>query len=540
MDKDLKNWLLPNDAKKILNQRFKQLKEKVILEVFTKEGANDQFNKLTTLFTKELTKLSNKIIVNFHKIGDDFSKKHSVTRSPTVLFNPELYNIRYTGAPFGEESRSFIDTIIMVSQRKSYLSKESKKILSKLDESRHIQVFVTLSCPYCPGQVLNAFKAAIESPDLVSAEAVDSMENPDLAEKYGVGAVPHTIINDKTISLGFEPEVRFVKELATLQPAEELSKEIKPSEEQIEVDVIIVGGGPAGLTAGIYAARSGLKTVILEKAMVGGQVSITPMVENWPGFRNIPGKQLMDMINSHVRNYVSVLEGQEVVEIKVGKKVEAITTSSHFVGKTLILATGTSHRKLNIPGEDRLYGHGVSYCATCDGYFYKDKPVVVIGGGNTAMTDALYLKNLGAKVTILVRGSEFKGDQPLKESIEREEISVLWNTEVIEISGDKNVTGVTVKSIRDEKVKELKNNAVFVAIGETPNNQLASQIGLELDEQGYVKIDRSGRTNIPRVYGAGDITGGVRQIVTAVGEGASAASSAFEDISSPYWIPKQK
>lgn len=540
MDKDLKNWSLPDDAKKILNERFKQLKENVILEVFTKDGENDQFNTLTTLFAKELSKLSNKIIVNFHKIGDDFSKKHSVTRSPTVLFNPETYRIRYIGAPFGEESRSFIDTIIMISQRNSYLSKESKKTLSKLDKPRNVQVFVTLSCPYCPGQVLNAFKAAIERPDLISAEAVDSMENPDLAQKYDVGAVPHTIINGKTISLGFEPEVRFISELVTLKPAEELAKKIQPSEEQIEVDVIIVGGGPAGLTAGIYAARSGLKTVILEKAMVGGQVSITPMVENWPGFRSIPGKQLMYMINSQVRDYVSVLEGQEVVEIKIGKQVEAISTDGHFVGKTLILATGTSHRKLNIPGEDRLYGHGVSYCATCDGYFYKDKPVVVIGGGNTAMTDALYLKNLGAKVTVLVRGSDFKGDQPLKQSIEREDIQVLWNTEVVKISGDKNVTGITFKSIKDKKEKELKTDAVFVAIGEVPNNQLASLIGLRLDEHGYVKIDRSGRTNIPRVYGAGDITGGVRQIVTAVGEGASAASSAFEDISSPYWVPKQK
>jgi thioredoxin reductase (NADPH) len=427
----------------------------------------------------------------------------------------------------------------MVSQRKSFLSKESKEMLSQLKEKRHVQVFVTLSCPYCPGQVLNAFKAAIERPDLVSAEAVDSMENVDLAQIYNVGAVPHTIINDQSISHGFEPEQRFVAELVTLKPAEDLMSEIQAGGEHVHVDVIIIGGGPAGLTAGIYAARSGLNTVILEKAMVGGQVSITPMVENWPGFRNIPGKQLMDMINAQVRDYVPVLEGQEVVEIKVGKHVEAIASGGHFVSQALILATGTSHRHLGVAGEEKLYGHGVSYCATCDGYFYKNKPVVVIGGGNTAMTDALYLKNLGAKVTILARGSEFKGEQPLKDSVGREKIPVLWNTEVTEIKGDIQVTSVKVKNKKDGKEKELKANAVFVAIGEVPNNQLASQIGLKLDEYGYVIIDRYGRTNIPRVYGAGDITGGVRQIVTAVGEGASAASSAFEDISHPYWLPKK-
>jgi thioredoxin reductase (NADPH) len=512
----------------------------VVLEVFTKDGVNDQFNTLIMLFVKELSKLSDKINVNLHKVGDESSKKYAVTRSPTVLFNPENYSIRYTGAPFGEESRSFIDTIIMVSQRKSFLTKESKKILSQLKEPRHVLVFVTLSCPYCPGQVLNSFKAAIERPDLISAEAVDSMENTDLAQKYYVGAVPHTIINDQSISHGFEPEVRFIAEIVTLKPAEDLIKEFEPSGEVIEVDLIIVGGGPVGLTAGIYAARSGLKTVILEKAMVGGQVSITPMVENWPGFRNIPGKQLMEMINAQVRSYVPVLEGQEVDEIKVGKHVEAISTGGHFVGKAVILATGTSHRHLGVVGEEKFYGHGVTYCATCDDYFYKNKPVVVVGGGNTAMTDALYLKNLGAKVTILIRGSEFKGEQPLKESIEREKISVLWNTEVVEILGDQQVTGIKIKNMKDGKIKKLKADAVFVAIGEVPNNQLASQIGLKLDDYGYIIIDRLGRTNIPRVYGAGDITGGVRQIVTAVGEGATAASSAFEDISHPYWITNKK
>ena len=149
MNDSLKNWSLPDDAKKILRERFKQLKEKVLLEVFTKDGVNDQFNNLITLFAKELSKLSDKIIVDLHKVGDEFSKKYAVTRSPTVLFNPENYSIRYTGAPFGEESRSFIDAIIMISRRESFLSKESKKTLSKLKESRDVKVFVTLSCPYC-------------------------------------------------------------------------------------------------------------------------------------------------------------------------------------------------------------------------------------------------------------------------------------------------------------------------------------------------------------------------------------------------------
>ena len=539
MGDDIKNWSLPDDSKEVLRERFKQLKEKVVLEVFTKDGLNDEFNLLTTRFTQEIGKISDKIIVQFHKIGDDSSKKHSVSRSPTILLHPDKYNIRFIGAPFGNEGISFIEAILMISQRNSFLLKESKEILAQLKEKRQIRVFVTLSCPYCPGQVINAIKATIERPDFVSVEAIDTMENIDLVQQYNVGAVPHTIINEKTISHGFEPEIRFITELVTMEPAEELIKKLQSNGELIEVDVIIIGGGPAGLTAGIYSARSGLRTVILEKSIIGGQVSITPTVENWPGFRAIPGKQLMDMITLQVKDYVPIFEGQEVMEIKVGKYIEAITIQSHYIGKALILATGTSHRHLGVTGEDRLYGHGVSYCATCDGYLFKEKQVVIIGGGNTAMTDALYLKNLGAKVTLLVRGSELKGEQPLKDSLEHEKIPVIWDVEVIEILGEKEVTGIKLKNIKDGKEKELNTNAVFVAIGEIPNNQLASQIGLNLDQYGYVKIDRMNRTNIPRIYAAGDITGGVRQIVTAVGGGATAATSTFEDISQPYWLPKK-
>jgi thioredoxin reductase (NADPH) len=536
--KEKDQWLIPKDSREQLKEQFKLLKEKVILEIFSKKGENEPYNELAIRFATDLSRLADKIELRQNKIGDARAKKYDVTRSPTVLINPEQYHIRYSGAPAGEEGVSFLQAIMLVSLRESGLSKTSKEMLSRLKDKRHVQVYITPDCPYCPGQVINAFKAAIERPHLISSECVDSTQNLDLAKKYNVGSVPQTVINEKTISLGFEPEERFISELISLQPAEVEIPAVK--REMIETDLIIIGAGPAGLTAGIYAKRSGLNTIILEKANVGGQVSITPVVENYPGFQNIPGKKLMAMIAAQARNYADIREGEEVREIKVGKLIEAITTRAHYTAKALLLATGAHYKKLDVPGEAKFYGHGVSYCATCDGYLFKGKRVVVVGGGNTALTDALHLKNLGASVTIIHHREEFRADKHLQESVNREGIMILWNSAVEEILGDEKLTAVKLKNTKNNKIQEIETDGVFIAVGEQPNNQLALQIGLTLDESGFIKSDRSGRTNIPRIYAAGDVTIGLRQIVTAVGEGAAAAQAIFEDISHPYWHRKAK
>jgi thioredoxin reductase (NADPH) len=536
--KDEEHWFIPQDSREHLKEQFKALKEKIILEIFTKTGENEPYNELAIKFATDLSRLTDKIEVRLNKIGDAKAKKYDIPRSPTVLINPEQYHIRYTGTPTGEEGVSFLQAIMMVSLQESGLSKTSKELLTQLDEKRHVQIYITPDCPYCPGQVINAFRAAIKRPDLVSSECVDSTQNLDLAKKYNVGSVPQTVINEKTISLGYQPEERFISELISMEPAE---SQVAPMEQEtIETDLIIVGAGPAGLTAGIYAKRSGMNTIILEKANVGGQVSVTPIVENYPGFQNIPGKKLMAMIAAHARGYVDIHEGEEVREIKVGKRIEAITTRAHYAAKALLLATGANYKKLDVLGEARFSGHGVSYCATCDGYLFKGKKVVVVGGGNTALTDALHLKNLGARVIIIHRREEFRADKHLQDSVERESIPVMWNSAVEEIVGDNEIKAVKIKNTRNNTTQELETDGVFIAIGETPNSQLAADIGISMNEGGFIQTDRSGRTNIPRIYAAGDVTIGLRQIVTAVGEGAAAAQAIFEDTSHPYWRSKAK
>lgn len=246
----------------------------------------------------------------------------------------------------------------------------------------------------------------------------------------------------------------------------------------------------------------------------------------------------MELITAQARHYVPILEGEDVQEIKIGKHIEAITRNTRYLSKALILATGSVHRRLKVLGEEKFYGHGVSYCATCDGNLYKGRRVIVVGGGNTALTDALYLKNLGAKVSIVHLLDAFTGEAALVSSVMQEKIPVVMNTRVEEIIGTTSVTGIKIKDMKDGSESTLQTDAVFVAIGEVPNNTLAIEVGLKMDSDGYVEVDSHGRTNIPRIYAAGDITGGVRQIVTAVGHGATAAVSAFEDILHPYWLQK--
>ncbi len=303
-----------------------------------------------------------------------------------------------------------------------------------------------------------------------------------------------------------------------------------------DYDVIILGAGPAGLAAGIYARRAGLEAAILERGVPGGQVLTSPSIENYPGFTEIPGMKLMDLMAEHAKRYVEIKEGEEVVRIRSGEKFDIWTSSGgRYTAKAIILATGSSHRKLDVPGEEQLSGKGVSYCATCDGFFFKGKEVLVVGGGNTALTDALHLHSINAKVTIVHRRDAFRADKHLQETVKGHRIPVLWSTVVEEIVGKDAVSSVKLRNVKTGATEQRLANAVFVAVGEIPSSQLASELGLEMDPGGFVIVDRSFRTNVPLVYAAGDVSGGIRQIVAAVHGGAAAALACFEDLMSPYY-----
>lgn len=537
------NRLIPEDNLAELTKFFDGMQEPVELVVFTDPAHNAPYNSFMESLCRELAELAPKITAQFFSLDSEEAKTHGVDFSPTLLLSPARCHIRYLGAPLGEEARTLIETIMRLSLGKSGLTQISRQLLQELDEKRHIQVFVNPACPYCPGQVSNAFRCALERPDLVSATCVDSSQHPVLADRFHVGSVPHTVINETFTTMGLLPEERFVVEVVTLKHAEDLLAEqraagLVPPEglEVREVDVVVAGAGPAGLTAAIYAVRSGLTAVVLEKGIIGGQVAVTPVVENYPGFANVTGKRLMEMIAEQARGYADIHEGEAIDEVKVGKHIEVYTDKAVYVAKALILATGAAWRKLGAPGEDRYFGLGVSYCSTCDGYLYRGRKAVVVGGGNTALTDALHLKNLGVDVTLVHRRPEFRAEKHLQDAIAKVGVATILGATVAEILGEESkVTGVRLRDVESGSEREIPIDAVFVAIGMIPSTDIAQDLGLSLDEHGYIVTDRSKRTSIPRIYAAGDVTGGSQQIVNAVGDGSTAALSAFEDIANPYW-----
>lgn len=526
---------IPEESREYLEKIFAGFKQNVTIEVYTSGGDHREYNEFTLNLCRAFNVLSDKVELHEYAVDSDMGKRRNIIATPTVLISPEKYDIRFLGAPAGEEGRAFVEALNLASKGTDGISDSTKEMLEPLQEDRQIKIFASPTCPYCPGQAINAFKAAVARPDKISAWNISTLDNENMARKYKVGSVPHTDINEKITFTGLEPEEKFMLQLLFLKPIEEVIEEQKTAKKNIadntvyeEVDLIIIGGGPAGMSAGIYAKRSGLSCIILEKQGVGGQVALTPKVENYPGFTNIQGFELVEILGSHAREYTDIHQFAEVSDVKYGPRIEVTTEEKIYRAKGIMLATGVNVRMLEVPGEDKFYGHGVSYCATCDGNFYKGGKAIVVGGGNTALTDALHLKHLGIETTIVHRRDKFRAEQVLQDSVNRENIEIIWNSQVTEIIGDDQVESARIiNKDGTETVKDI--DVVFVAIGHTANTGLAEKLGVELRSDGFIKVDPTQRTSVERVYAAGDVTGGVRQIITATGQGAAAALTAFDD-----------
>lgn len=295
-------------------------------------------------------------------------------------------------------------------------------------------------------------------------------------------------------------------------------------------DLIIIGGGPGGYTAGIYAQRAALKTLLIEKGIPGGQLNNTDEVENWPGTEKISGAELAVKFSQHAAAYDLEVMNREVVGIEPGRDRHTVTLDN---GETLathaiILATGGSPKKLGIPGEDQNYGRGVSYCAVCDGFFFRDKTVVVVGGGDSALEESLYLAKLAKQVYIAHRRDAFRAGMILQKRVLAEKrITVLWNTVLAEIQADgQGVNGVITKNTVDGTTAPLATDGVFVFIGFEPNNSLVPA-GTKMNANGYVIADDKCETNTPGIFVVGDLKEKyAKQIVTAAADGCTAALAA--------------
>lgn len=298
-------------------------------------------------------------------------------------------------------------------------------------------------------------------------------------------------------------------------------------------DVIVIGGGPGGYAAALYAARANLSTMVIEKFAPGGQMATTDIVENYPGFVDgINGFELGMQMKKGAERFGVKTKLAEVKSVELTGNPKCIHTAKEtFEAKTVILALGAFPRELGLANEANLRGRGVSYCATCDGMFYRDKTVVIVGGGNTAVADAIFLAKICKKVYLVHRRDELRASKTYMESLERTaNIEFVWNSEVVEIKEDGAVSGVKIRNRVDGSEREVDCDGIFVAIGNVPNTDLIKG-QVELDEAGYVPADETTKTNLPGVFAVGDMRSKpLRQIVTAVADGAVASKYAEEYI----------
>jgi len=295
-------------------------------------------------------------------------------------------------------------------------------------------------------------------------------------------------------------------------------------------EVIIIGGGPAGLTAGLYTSRAGLKSLLVERGIVGGQIINATLVENYPGFPNgISGAELGSLMHQQAVKYGLEVVAAEVTGIAPGQPYSISTTEGDFEAKAIIIAAGSEYRKLGVLDEERLAGHGVSYCATCDGFFFRDQEVAVVGGGDTAITDALELTRHAKKVYVIHRRDQLRAGQVLQQRAFAEpKLEFIWSTLVEELVGDKVLEKLKLRNAKTGQHSILKVGGVFVAVGLMPNSRSFFNV-VDLDDAGYIITDESMATSTPGIFAAGDIRrNSPRQIGAAVGDGVTAAMSAFK------------
>lgn len=305
-----------------------------------------------------------------------------------------------------------------------------------------------------------------------------------------------------------------------------------------QYDVIIVGAGPAGLAAGIYAGRRNLKTLIIGE-LLGGQMSLAHIVENYPGVNEIRGLDLTNTMREQAEKFGCKIKIEKLGDMDLKGDIKKIKTNkAEYESKAVIISTGGQHRKLNIEGEDKFLGKGVSYCATCDGPMFKGKKVAIVGGSDTAIKYALYLIEICSEVYLIHRRDQFRAEEVNQQELKQSNVKLILNSTIEKIEGDKTLNKIKIKNVKTNEVSDLEIEGLFIEIGQVPTTEIAKKAGIETDDKDFIKVNRDQETNIKGVFAAGDITGGLQQISTAVGEGATAATNAYLYIHGPAYSGK--
>lgn len=447
----------------------------------------------------------------------------------TLLKDGQQTGISFRTVPNGHEFTSLLLAILNSDGKgKNFPDEGICNRVKALKGPIHLTTYVSLTCTNCP-DVVQALNAMTTLNANIHHQTVDGAINQAEVEALKIQGVPAVFADGKLIHVGRGEFGELLNKLEEEYGSEESAESTKVR----NYDVVVLGGGPAGAAAAIYSARKGLNVAVVAER-IGGQVKETVGIENMISIPQTTGSQLADNLRTHMAQYpIDLLEHRQVEKVEVVDKEKHVTVTGgeRFVSPTLIIATGASWRKLNVPGETEYIGRGVAFCPHCDGPFYKGKHVAVVGGGNSGIEAAIDLAGICSKVTVLEFMDSLKADQVLQKKVKSlPNVEVFTSSQTLEVIGNgTKVTGMKVKNRQTEEERIIDLDGIFVQIGLMPNSGAFREV-VDTNRMGEIAIDTHCRTNVPGIYAAGDVsTVPFKQIIIAMGEGAKAALSAFED-----------
>lgn len=511
--------MLDNSLKDQLKAIFANLESDYQFDIYASKE-HESYGELVELL-QDVVSCSPKLSISIND-GDAISFE--------LMKDGEVTGISFRGVPNGHEFTSLLLAILNSDGKgKNYPDEFIKKRVAALKGEIKLTTYVSLTCTNCPDIVQALNLMTILNPK-ITHEMVDGSIYKDEAESLRIQAVPAVYADGELLHIGRGEFGTLLNKLEEKYGSENIADSNKKEE---KYDVVVIGGGPAGASAAIYSARKGLNVAVVAET-VGGQVKETVGIENLISVPKTTGEQLTHQLKMHMGEYpISILEHRvvEKVEVEGNNKIIHVKGGEKIITGSLIIATGANWKKLNVPGESDHIGKGVAFCVHCDGPFYKDKHVAVIGGGNSGIEAAIDLAAICSKVTVFEFLDELKADRVLQEKVATlPNVEVFLSSQTTEIIGDdERVTGLKVKDRKTDNERLVEIEGVFVQIGLAPNSSVFKDL-VNVSKHGEIEVDTHGRTNVPGIYAAGDVTTiPYKQIIISMGEGAKAALTAFDD-----------
>lgn len=504
--------MLDNETKEQLKQYLALLESEVIFSASLDESDN---SKKVEDFLTEVAEMDAKISIEAKKLK----------RTPSFELNQkgaENSGIIFAGLPMGHEFTSFILALLQVGGRAPKIEDSMVQQIKAIDRTLNFETYVSLTCHNCPDVVQALNIMSVVNPKISHTMVEGGMYQQEIDEKE-IMAVPTVFLNDEEFDSGRMTIEQIIEKVSGPMSADEFA-------DKETFDVLVIGGGPAGASSAIYAARKGIKTGMVVETF-GGQVLETLGIENVIGTPYVEGPQLMRQVEEHVKQYdVDIMKGQRAKSIKKNDLIEVeLENGAQLKAKTAVLSTGARWRAINVPGEKEFKNKGIAYCPHCDGPLFKDKEVVVIGGGNSGIEAAIDLAGLAKHIYVLEFLPELKADKVLQEKLySLTNVTVITNAATKEITGSSHVEAVTYTDRLTNEEHTLNVEGVFILIGLMPNTEWLTG-SVDLSDRGEILVDKHGATNVEGIFAAGDCTDSAyKQIIISMGSGATAALGAFD------------